>query len=353
MIGVAGSTPWTRTRAARTWRCAGRTHRRRASLASAGSDGDFARSDLAIHRGDVCAGPDRGRPALFKDTRGFASPFSSPTGKARGHRRRSGGGSVDGAGECPGLKRSLDDPGAPVFGADAATSGRARRSTWTCGTGERRRVGRGNPRVTIPSVTIRRRGPAKIPTPALILALSPSVRLARHLPRARLLVVITPATIDALVLVSEPRGGSANAALAAPRVIVVRSSNSEPSFLPDASRISSPPTRSSRDRRAPRRIGTAAARRRRRDPPENGQQVGTREDAAPRGVVVGDLVRFRIFTAVTSATTGPRRGQDVAARHGCLRRSSPGNVRGDLEPVRDEVRDGARAVAPGRRGPRG
>jgi hypothetical protein len=89
----------------------------------------FARSDLASRLGWVptlCARvPIANEPALFfvKDTRGFASPFSSPTGKgegggvhARTFRRRAVG--TGGVRRVPGLKRSLDDPGAPVFGAN-------------------------------------------------------------------------------------------------------------------------------------------------------------------------------------------------------------------------------------------
>ena len=93
---------------------------------------DFARSDLAFHLGveTVCARvPTANEPALFfvKDTRGFASPFSSPTGKAGGVHaqtfRRRALSKAAGARRCPGLKRSLDDPNAPVFGADAADAG--------------------------------------------------------------------------------------------------------------------------------------------------------------------------------------------------------------------------------------
>ena len=93
---------------------------------------DFARSDLAFHLGveTVCARvPTANEPALFfvKDTRGFASPFSSPTGKAGGVHaqtfRRRALSKAAGARKCPGLKRSLDDPNAPVFGADAADAG--------------------------------------------------------------------------------------------------------------------------------------------------------------------------------------------------------------------------------------
>ena len=111
--------------------CVGRTHRRRGFARECWEAmADFARSDLAFHLGveTVCARvPTANEPALFfvKDTRGFASPFSSPTGKSGGvhaqtFRRRA---LSTRARKCPGLKRSLDDPGAPVFGADAADVG--------------------------------------------------------------------------------------------------------------------------------------------------------------------------------------------------------------------------------------
>jgi RimJ/RimL family protein N-acetyltransferase len=90
----------------------------------------FAKSDLAYHLGveTVCARvPTGNEPALFfvKDTRGFASPFSSPTGRGGGvnaqvFRRRT---LATQAGKTPGLKRSLDDPDAPVFGVNASEVG--------------------------------------------------------------------------------------------------------------------------------------------------------------------------------------------------------------------------------------
>lgn len=131
MIGVAGFHA-VDADAARAYLavCVDRPHRRRGYArecweAVAG----FARSDLASRLGWVptlCARvPIANEPALFfvKDTRGFASPFSSPTGKgknggvhAQTFRRRAVG--TGGVRRVPGLKRSLDDPGAPVFGAD-------------------------------------------------------------------------------------------------------------------------------------------------------------------------------------------------------------------------------------------
>ena len=90
----------------------------------------FAKSDLAYHLGveTVCARvPAGNEPALFfvKDTRGFASPFSSPTGRGGGvnaqvFRRRT---LATQAGKTPGLKRSLDDPAAPVFGVNVSEVG--------------------------------------------------------------------------------------------------------------------------------------------------------------------------------------------------------------------------------------
>jgi RimJ/RimL family protein N-acetyltransferase len=90
----------------------------------------FAKSDLAYHLGveTVCARvPTGNEPALFfvKDTRGFASPFSSPTGRGGGvnaqvFRRRT---LATQAGKTPGLKRSLDDPDAPVFGVNVSEVG--------------------------------------------------------------------------------------------------------------------------------------------------------------------------------------------------------------------------------------
>ena len=116
--------------------CVDRPHRRRGYArecweAVAG----YARSDLASRLGWVptlCARvPIANEPALFfvKDTRGFASPFSSPTGKGKDSRgvhaqtfRRRAVGS-GGSRRVPGLKRSLDDPNAPVFGADCEDVG--------------------------------------------------------------------------------------------------------------------------------------------------------------------------------------------------------------------------------------
>ena len=116
--------------------CVDRPHRRRGYArecweAVAG----YARSDLASRLGWVptlCARvPIANEPALFfvKDTRGFASPVSSPTGKGKDSRgvhaqtfRRRAVGS-GGSRRVPGLKRSLDDPNAPVFGADCEDVG--------------------------------------------------------------------------------------------------------------------------------------------------------------------------------------------------------------------------------------
>ena len=167
--------------------------RRRAGKAMAISPGRISR--FTSFEETVCARVPtaaRTRAVLRQGHAPSSRRRSVPDGRVRrgSTRRRSGGGLCRRflrARSAGSEAESLDDPGAPVFGLDAADVGTCQRSTWTCGTGAR--VGDGTRdglNFALRSLVSSRspRGAPPSPPPRRILALKGATRLgasgARH-----------------------------------------------------------------------------------------------------------------------------------------------------------------------------